>query len=99
MVRIFLITVVLFALPTGGYVLWRVFLSRRAREGVQDSFDWETMPWHWLLIAGGVLVLVGIVGLSGFDEGGAGDIYERPHMIDGEIVPGRLRPRGGGGAP
>jgi hypothetical protein len=62
MIRILLIFVVPVVLPTGLYVLWRALMpvnfggSRAiARE------EWEPLPWFWLGIAGGVLMLATFV--------------------------------------
>ena len=58
MIRVLLLTVVPFFLPTVGYVLWRVFLPVRfGGSAAIDRDEWEPLPWKWLVLAGGVFVV------------------------------------------
>ncbi len=61
MIRVLLLTVVPFFLPTIGYILWRVFVP----EGFGGSEliaknEWEPLPWKWLSPIGAVFVLLAI---------------------------------------
>lgn len=94
MIRVLLVVVILMALPVGIYIVWRVFLSPAARAGQVDSVDPETLPWKWLLPIGGVLSLIAIILLGdGLLKGGKEDVYEPPRVVDGKIIPGKLRPK------
>ena len=45
------------------------------------------MPWSWLVIAGGILVIVTLLALYLFEDAGRGQ-YHPAQIIDGEIKPG-----------
>ena len=61
MIRVLLLTVVPFFLPTVAYVLWRVFLPvRYGGSAAIDRDEWEPLPWKWLAFSGGFLVVVAI---------------------------------------
>ncbi len=82
MTRILLTYVLPLLLPTALYLLWLRFAGGGARREV---------PWMWLAIAGlglAAMVLSGLA-LSGGDKDG---IYEPPHVENGKIVPGHVRP-------
>ncbi|MGA0346656.1 MAG: hypothetical protein ACO3N9_08930 [Alphaproteobacteria bacterium] len=61
MIRVLLLTVVPFFLPTVAYVLWRVFLPVRfGGSAAIDRDEWEPLPWKWLVLVGGFSVVVAI---------------------------------------
>lgn len=99
MLRVAFIFAFLMALPTAIYVVWLLLLSPRAREGRALPIDWGIVPWQWLVPIGAVCAVVGLGLLIGFERSGKDAVYERPKIIDGKVVPGRMRPRKGGGPP
>jgi hypothetical protein len=85
MLRLFLIEAILFLIPFALYFAWRTFLDRREYE-TQGRFN--ERPWQLLIIAGGALVLAGLV-VFALTSGRRGDmVYIPAHIVDGEVVPG-----------
>ena len=84
--RAFLAIVLPLALPTALYVLYMALVKRRPGTPGVTAPPME-MPWSWLLIAGGILVIVTIVALYVFEDSGRGK-YHPARIIDGEIKPG-----------
>ena len=84
--RAFLELVVPMALPTAVYVLYMTLFRRRpgAAGALARPAD---MPWSWLIIAGGLLVIVTFIALYVFEDSGRGQ-YHPARIIDGEIKPG-----------
>jgi len=62
MIRVLLISVVPFFLPTAVFVLWRTFVppSMGGSEAIAKD-EWEPLPWKWLLIIGAVLTAITLV--------------------------------------
>ena len=73
------------ALPTALYVLYMT-LARRSGAAGAAAQPME-MPWSWLAIAGGILVIVTLSALYFFEDFGRGP-YHPAQYIDGEIKPG-----------
>ncbi len=75
MIRVLLIVVVPMILPTAVFILWRTFAptSWGGSEAIAHD-QWEPLPWKWLLIGGGVLVLLSVATTILFPEifGGIG---------------------------
>jgi len=84
--RAFLAIVLPLALPTALYVLYMTLAKRRpgATGAVAQPME---MPWSWLIVAGGILVVVTVVALYVFEDTGRGK-YHPARIIDGEIKPG-----------
>ena len=83
--RAFLAIVLPLALPTALYVLYMAVAKRRpGAAGLAQPMD---MPWSWLIIAGGILVIVTFVALYAFEDAGRGT-YHPARIIDGKIEPG-----------
>lgn len=93
--RVLLISAVLFAVPTGLYIVWLVFLAPVERRKTTGDIEWEKFPWFWLIISGALCVAVGLAVLITFEQGTIGEVYEAPRLIDGGVAPGRFRPREG----
>lgn len=90
MLRIVLFYLLPFLLPFIGYFTYR-FLVTRGQPLLQQT------PWFVLSILGMLLVIASLVWLAltgGWDEAGE---YVPPHMEDGRIVPGTVRPLPGAG--
>jgi hypothetical protein len=69
MIRLVLLFVVPLVTPTGLFILWRAFAppnlggSRAiARE------DWEPLPWPWLILSGGLLVIISVFTIIAYPE-------------------------------
>jgi len=89
MLRIVLFYLLPFLLPFIGYFTYR-FLMTRGRPLLQQT------PWYVLSVIGLVLVVASLVTLAltgGWQREGD---YVPPHLEDGRIVPGMVRPQGGG---
>jgi len=85
-VRAFLELVVPMALPTAVYVLYMTLIKRRPGAAGAPAQPAD-MPWSWLIIAGGLLVIVTFIALYVFEDSGRGQ-YHPARIIDGEIKPG-----------
>ena len=69
MIRLLLMFVVPAVLPVGIYILWRAIAPPKlggsraiARE------EWEPMLWPWLILAGGLLVLITVFTVIAYPE-------------------------------
>lgn len=69
MIRLILLFVVPLVAPTGLYILWRAFAPTKlggsraiARE------DWEPLPWPWLILSGGLLVVISVFTIIVYPE-------------------------------
>lgn len=71
-------------LPTVLYFLYLRFLRRSAGAA-------PDVPWFWLGIAGGVLVVVTFGAAAMMGGAPPGSVYEPAKVIDGKIVPGHFR--------
>ena len=86
MLRIVIITALMFALPFLIYAAY-FYLVRRG----QDENDmWSEAPVLWLLGAGAVLVLMALVSLVSFTGSDPGGTYYPSQFEDGVIKPGRI---------
>lgn len=74
------------ALPTALYFIYAQIARRRASATGAELPPMQ-MPWSWLLLAGGLLVVVTTLVVYLFQDGGRG-IYHPAQIIDGEIKPG-----------
>jgi hypothetical protein len=83
--RAFLAIVLPLALPTALYVLYMTLTRRPGVTGA--AAQPMEMPWSWLVIAGGILVIVTLSALYLFEDFGRGP-YHPAQFIDGEIKPG-----------
>ncbi len=89
--RVFVTIVVPLVLPTVLYILYLVALRRRLvgqEPGAAASLG--RIPWVWLGVAGGVLMLVTFLAVAKLDDAPPGSHYEPAKVIDGVIQPGRL---------
>lgn len=69
MIRILLIFIVPVFLPAGLYILWRALMPPNfggSRALARD--EWEPLPWFWLGLAGGFLMIVTFVTVIVFPE-------------------------------
>lgn len=91
MLRIFLTVILPLVLPTVGYALYVFVVERRRREAEEAHSPapwWATAPWHWLVLAGVVMMAVtlGSVALTG---GVAPHTpYTPAHLEDGRVIGG-----------
>ena len=80
MIRILLIFVVPFFVPTAVYVLWRTFAPVKwgGSEAIHRD-DWEPLPWRYLMIVGGVLTAISVFVTILFpDVFGGGELANSP---------------------
>jgi len=85
-VRAFLAILIPLLLPTVLYILYARF-GRRDAASVGGETVPADMPWSWLLLSGGLLVLVTFFAIYLFEDRGGGG-YHPAQIIDGEIKPG-----------
>jgi hypothetical protein len=81
--RALLAVVVPLVLPTALYFVYMTLVRRR---GATTAPPLE-MPWSWLIVAGGALVLVTFIALYLFADFGRGK-YHPAQIIDGKVQPG-----------
>ena len=74
--------------PAALYVLYVWVAGRRARAAGQSAAWWRDVPWTWLGIAGGVLVIITFAAYALFGGAEPGSVYKPPRLIDGKIDPG-----------
>ena len=81
-------------LPTAIYVLWAVYMRRRARMTGSSNIPLISEgPWVWLISAGLVLVIAGLVAFAFLDTSfPAGEVLP-PRFEDGVLVPAEPAPR------
>ena len=84
--RAFLAVVLPLALPTALYVFYMALIRRRPDTASAQAQP-LTIPWSWLIVAGGVMVAVTFLALYVFEDAGRGK-YHPAQTIDGKIKPG-----------
>lgn len=82
--RAFLQIAIPLVLPTLLYFLYVKMVRRSGGNAPPD------VPWIWLAVAGGALVLVSIAAFSMMGGAPPGSVYEPPKLIDGKIQPGHF---------
>ena len=78
MIRILLVFVVPFFLPTAVYILWRTFapIAWGGSEVIAKD-EWEPLPWKILMIIGGAMVAIALLLVIMFpDVFGGGELDE-----------------------
>ncbi|HLN24003.1 MAG TPA: hypothetical protein VK558_08480 [Patescibacteria group bacterium] len=90
MLRILIEYILPILLPTGLWVLWLSWRQRRARDAGHPVPGWDTVPWSWLLVAGGALAMLLLIG--GVLVGSYSTGTYHPAQVDakGQLVPGRV---------
>ena len=92
MLKIFLTVVLPLALPLLVYIGYVSFLRRRAQlTGQQVMPRWQEGPWPWMILAGAVLVVAALITYRVTTGVSPGTQLEPPRLIDGEVVPSRVR--------
>ena len=80
--------------PTAIYLAWLQWARWRARRrGLESLPELRSGPWMWLVLAGAVLAVFGLLLTMTLDRNAPGGVYEAPHVVDGKIVPGRVVPK------
>jgi hypothetical protein len=87
MARTVLIQVALFLAPFAVYALVLLATKRDARE----AEHWPTRTLLTLAIAGGVLVILGLIFFAHFGGFAPGGTYEPARYEDGKLIPGRIK--------
>ena len=90
--RVFLQELALFLLPIVLFLIYVWLRNIVARRRGQDAPPLESGPIYWVIVAGLLCALGGIVILGVHETTGTGDNlrYEPPKVIDGELKPGRV---------
>ena len=61
MFRVLFLIVVPLILPAVTYIIWRTFMPPTFGGSEAIARDqWEPLPWGWLLVCGGVLVVISL---------------------------------------
>jgi hypothetical protein len=68
-------------------IVYFLFMSASGRN---RSGALQSVPWIWLAVAGGALMLVTLGAVALFGGVDPGVPYQAPHMENGEIAPGRF---------
>jgi len=89
MIRI-VIDVLLFFLPFVLYFGWAKFVRRRMEA---SGGTWNDAPMAWLVSAGAVLCIIGLVATAVMSGSGADPDkkYYPPRYEDGKVVPSQVR--------
>jgi len=89
MIRVVL-GVLLFFLPFILYFGWAKFVRRRMEI---SGGTWDDAPMAWLVSAGAVLVIIGLVATAVTTGSGSdpGKKYYPPRYEDGKVVPSQVR--------
>ncbi len=91
MLRILVEVVLPFAAPFLLFLAWRLLVTRG--QGLLAR-----TPWYILTVCGLVLVCLSLASLALLGEGDPRGVYIPPHLENGQVVPGSVRPpedRGG----
>ena len=67
-------------------LLYFLYMSSRGRAGSAI----QEVPWTWLAIAGGALMLITLGAVALLGGADPGTAYQPPHMENGEIAPGQF---------
>jgi hypothetical protein len=84
--RILIEVVLPFLAPFLAFLAWRLLVTRG--RGLL-----ERTPWYLLTVSGLVLACLSLALLAFLGEGDPDGVYVPPHVEDGRIVPGMVRPR------
>jgi len=74
-------------LPTLLYFVYAGSAARRAK-AVGGDLSERPVPWTWLAVAGGLLVVVTFVAVALFGGADPDSVYHPPRAVDGRIEPG-----------
>lgn len=88
MLRFLLEVALPFLAPFAAFFAYRLLVTRGR------SFL-ERTPWSMLIAFGILLVILGLVSLALTEGFAPGGVYVPPHVEDGRIVPGEVRPKVG----
>ncbi len=88
MSRIFLNYLLPLALPTAIYVVY-MLMARDDAKALEVRL--RAAPWFWLVIAGFMLMVAGLITLGIIDGNDPGTTYQPPHLEDGRVVPGEFK--------
>ena len=92
MARILLTYLIPFLLPVAVWFAWHKFFAKPPAPGEVTGAYPHQAPWHWLGLAGLLLMAATLGTLAMFSGGRPGEVYHPPEIIDGKIVPGRHVP-------
>ena len=97
MIRILFTYVLPLVLPTILYFTWMGWVRRKisAMQRAGESIDHIKIktPWIRLILAGVILMTIGLVTIAFVGGAPANSDYTPPRMENGEIIPGEMTPR------
>ena len=92
MLRVVLSVLLPLVLPTALYFAYAWYVGQQAEaEGEEEPKELD-VPWSWLISTGLVLALIALAVTVMDPDAKPGAVYEPPHLENGKLVPGRMRP-------
>jgi hypothetical protein len=78
-------------IPLLVYWLWLVIVGKRAVKAGKTPPRFVDGPWYWMVFSSLVIGIACFIWLGSDPESEKG-VYEPPHLENGVIVPGQVRP-------
>ena len=88
MSRIFLNYILPLALPTAIYVVY-LMMARDDAKALETRL--RAAPWFWLIVAGFMLMVAGLITLGIIEGNDPNTTYQPPRFEDGRVVPGEFK--------
>lgn len=88
MLRVVLINLALFVLPTALYAAY-FYMNERRRNAV--AVEWKNMPFRILLQIGLGLIVIGMLVTAYIGGDDAGGTYVPARFENGKVIPGEVR--------
>ncbi len=93
MIRVFFLYILPIALPSALYFCWIAYIHK-FKEGGQDKAQMISQgPWFRLVLAGLVLMTIGLITAAITGGMSPQGTYQAPYAKEGKIVPGQMVPK------
>ncbi len=93
MIRVFFLYILPIVLPSVMYFCWIAYIHK-FKEGAPDKAQMISKgPWFRLVLAGLVLMAIGLVTAAITGGMSPQGTYQAPYAKDGKIVPGQMVPK------